>query len=349
MKILIDIGHPAHVHFFLNPIHILQQQGHEILVTSRDKEMAIALLDTFSINHAPLSGMGQGGALSLLKELLVRDFRLYKVARQFRPDVMAGIGGIFISHAGLLTRTPSLVFYDTENATLQNMMTYPFASCVLVPGCYRAWLPRRHARYAGYHELSYLHPEYFTPDRKTAIENGLSENGKTWIVRTVSWQANHDISEKGWSSMLLHHVVDQLSRSGKVLISSESPLPDTLEKHAYKGDPTKVHHVMAFSSGFIGESATMASECAVLGTPAIYAANTGRGYTDEQESVYGLVKNIRRLTMDAMQEGLKWIQAINPTQVAQARQQLLDDTIDVARYVANRIQQPTSCAEAQNI
>jgi len=243
VKILIDIGHPAHVHFFLNPIRILKEQGHEILVTSRDKEMAIELLDTFNIEHAPLSGIGKGGALSLLKELLVRDFRLYKVARQFKPDVMAGIGGIFISHVGLLTGIPSLVFYDTENATLQNIMTYPFASCVLVPDCYHAWLPKKHTRYTGYHELSYLHPEYFIPDRQVAIENGLSENKKTWIVRTVSWQANHDINEDGWSGKLLHSVVDELSRSGKVLISSESRLPETLEKHAYKGDPTKIHHV----------------------------------------------------------------------------------------------------------
>jgi len=40
---------------------------------------------------------------------------------------------------------------------------------------------------------------------------------------------------------------------------------------------------MAYCRAFIGESATMASEAAVLGVPAVYAAETGRSYTDEQE------------------------------------------------------------------
>ncbi|MCF6297940.1 MAG: hypothetical protein L3J08_08160 [Flavobacteriaceae bacterium] len=49
--------------------------------------------------------------------------------------------------------------------------------------------------------------------------------------------------------------------------------------------------ISAFATLFVGESATMASECAVLGTQAIYIDNIGRGYTSEQEKLYGLVKN----------------------------------------------------------
>jgi hypothetical protein len=40
MKILIDIGHPAHVHFFKNAIRELEGRGHEVKVTARDKEVA---------------------------------------------------------------------------------------------------------------------------------------------------------------------------------------------------------------------------------------------------------------------------------------------------------------------
>ena len=35
----------------------------------------------------------------------------------------------------------------------------------------------------------------------------------------------------------------------------------------------------------------MASECAVLGVPAIYVSPLGRGYTDDEEQRYGLVHN----------------------------------------------------------
>ena len=45
MKILIDIGHPAHVHYFKNLIKIMSNSSKaEFLVTSRDKEMAHYLL-----------------------------------------------------------------------------------------------------------------------------------------------------------------------------------------------------------------------------------------------------------------------------------------------------------------
>ena len=41
----------------------------------------------------------------------------------------------------------------------------------------------------------------------------------------------------------------------------------------------------------VGESATMSSEAAVLGVPAVMIATTGRGYTDDQERRYELVRH----------------------------------------------------------
>ena len=154
MKILIDIDHPAHVHFFARPIRLLQSEGHDILVTSRRKDIALELLDELGVPHEPLSAAASGLA-GFARELIARDLALIRVVRHFGAERMAEIGGTFIAHASLFTRVPSLVFYDTENAVLQNAITYPFASRVLVPRCYQGWTPRnRTLRYAGYHELS---------------------------------------------------------------------------------------------------------------------------------------------------------------------------------------------------
>ena len=49
MKILIDIGHPAHVHYFRNFIGIMQEKGHEFFVTARDKEVSHQLLNIYKI------------------------------------------------------------------------------------------------------------------------------------------------------------------------------------------------------------------------------------------------------------------------------------------------------------
>lgn len=339
MKVLFDIGHPAHVHFFKNPARLLQQRGHDILITSRDKECALDLLEQLNLQHIPLSAQRGKGILALGRELVTRDAALFGVVRQQRPDVMAAIGGIFIAQVGRLTGTTSLVFYDTENATLQNALTYPFASCVITPQCYQTWLPRRrHIRYSGYHELSYLHPNYFTPDRERAIANGLADSGDTFLLRLVSWQASHDIGERGWNIDLLRRLLSKLLPLGKILISAEGPLPEDLQPYRYLGRVSEIHHVMAFCRCYIGESATMASECAVLGIPAVFAAETGRGYTDEQESRYGLVRNLRTLNWQLLETLLDDILSQTPEHWRLARQALLADTLDVAAFVASCIE-----------
>lgn len=339
MRILIDIGHPAHVHFFRHPISILRSHDHEVIVTSRDKEFALDLLDELDIRHIPLSSLGKGGLFNLAKELFVRNYALYKVIKEYKPDFMAAIGGVSIAQVGKLTGIPSLVFYDTENAKLQNAITYPFASCVIVPRCYEAWVPkRRHIHYDGYHELSYLHPDYFTPDRNRALDNGLAATGDTFFIRLVSWQANHDIGETGWHHKLTRKLANKLGKLGKILISSETALPEDLQQFSYTGKLSEVHHVMAHCRLFIGESATMASECAVLGTPAIYAAETGRGYTNEQEKKYQLVRNLHKLDWNILDSTIDDMLNTPATEYAKRRQQLLKDTIDVAAFIVNCIE-----------
>ncbi len=331
MKVLIDICHPAHVHFFKNAAAVLKDAGHELTVTSRDKDCTLQLLDEMGIPHRPLSSMSSGGIVPMARELWQRDFALSRVARRERPDVMLAIGGTFIAHVGALTRIPSVIFYDTENARLQNAITYPFARCIVVPRSYRGWLPRHHRKYAGYHELAYLHPTYFTPDRGIALANGLSERGPTFLIRCVSWQANHDIGERGWSRDLLSAVVGRLAAIGKVLISAEGALPQDLAAYRYAGTATALHHVLAHCRMVVGESATLASEAAVLGVPAIYAATTGRGYTDEQEKKYGLVRNVTDLSASAILEMIDAVLAVPDWKVA--RQALLDDTVDVTAMI----------------
>ncbi|MER3546463.1 MAG: hypothetical protein C4338_02215, partial [Rhodanobacteraceae bacterium] len=221
----------------------------------------------------------------------------------------------------------------------QNLLTYPLASRVIVPRCYNAWTPsRRTLRYPGYHELSYLRPPYFSPSRDIAITNGACNEGQTYLVRLVAWKANHDIGECGLTTDTVRSVVERFSACGKVLISSESALPEDLNRFRYSGAPEAIHHVMAYCAGFFGESATMASECAVLGVPAVYAAHTGRGYTDEQEALYGLVRNVRRLDEHSLDEALDWLFAFPAGRGAELRKKLLSDTCDVAAFAVAAIE-----------
>ena len=82
-----------------------------------------------------------------------------------------------------------------------------------------------------------------------------------------------------------------LSDFGRVYISSESALPPELEQYKLKIPASDLHQVMAFARMLVGESATMASESAVLGVTAFYISPFGRGFTDDQERRYQLVYN----------------------------------------------------------
>ena len=335
--ILVDICHPAHAHFFRHPIGIWREQGCAVHVAARDKDVALPLMREFGIEFSTLGRAGKG-FLALSSELVLRNVALYRLARTVNADVITAIGGIFAAHAAFAARIPSVVFYDTEIATLQNRLTYPLASMVAVPRSYYGWVPeKRSVRYPGYHELSYLQPERFRPERGRALAAGLDPVRPTYLVRLVAWTANHDIGDSGFSPDAAMSLVSRLLAAGCVIVSSETPLPPQLDALRFRGRASDLHHLMAFCAGYFGESATMASECAVLGVPAVYAANSPRGYTDEQEARYGLVHNVRSLDPTLLDRACNWLLAQSAETLRHRRERLLSESIDVAGFAAETV------------
>ena len=136
MRILLDILHPAHVHFFRNAITELRTQGCEVVITARDKDITLKLLDLYGISYDCISREAST-KFGLIQELLSRNAKLARIVRKTRPSTIASIGGISTAQVGFLTRTRNLIYYDTENAWVSNMLSYPFATEVITPTCYR--------------------------------------------------------------------------------------------------------------------------------------------------------------------------------------------------------------------
>jgi predicted glycosyltransferase len=130
-------------------------------------------------------------------------------------------------------------------------------------------------------QLSYFHPDNFKPNLARAVAAGLDPERDNYVVRTVAWSSNHDFGKGGIPAAELVRLVEALSRTGRVHISAEGRLPDSLQPWRYRGDVLDLHHVMAFSRAYVGESATMAAEAAVLGVPAVYAISDYRGFVDQ--------------------------------------------------------------------
>ena len=51
MRVLFDMGHPAHVHFFKNTIKNLKRDGHQVKITARNKEVTLALLKAYGLDY----------------------------------------------------------------------------------------------------------------------------------------------------------------------------------------------------------------------------------------------------------------------------------------------------------
>jgi len=51
MRIVIDLGHPAHVHYFKNFIEIMKSKGHDFLIAARDKDVTHKLLSSYGIKY----------------------------------------------------------------------------------------------------------------------------------------------------------------------------------------------------------------------------------------------------------------------------------------------------------
>ena len=339
MRILVDIVHPAHVHFFRNAIYEWKADGHELLVTARDKDLTYELLHLYGIDFTPTGSAGVGLA-GTAWELLRRFGLFWNLCRRFRPDVMLGIAGPGMAHVGWARGIPSLVFTDTENATLSNRITFPFATRILTPSCYEAEVPaKKHMTYDGYHELAYTHPDRFIPDPSILSAWDLQEDDDFLVVRFVSWGAMHDLKDHGFTDVL--GLVEELQAFGRVLITSEAELPPELEPLRIQAAPHQIHHLLAFARLFIGESATMASESATLGTPAIFVSTSTRGYTNEEEHVYGLVRTFsdpETGQRDALRAAIELLaDPETPARSAECRRRLLADKIDVTAFLLDLV------------
>ncbi len=287
MNIIIDVNHPGHVHLFKKFAKIAIDEGHKVLFTAKDKEVTIDLLKAYNLDYKCL-GKHRTSKFGKIFSLFYHVFRLFWVALFFRANVFLSHGSVPASWVSFLLRRKYIAFEDTGN--MEQIKLYkPFAHAILTTESFKQDYGEIQVRYKGFHEIAYLHPNYFTPDDSIYKFLGIDTNEKFFVLRLVSWGATHDVGHSGLSDKSKEDVINVLSKYGRVFISSEAELPENLKKYQISIPPDKMHDALAYATIFIGEGLTMASESAVLGTPAI-ACNTVKVETiDEQSYEYELM------------------------------------------------------------
>lgn len=337
MNILIDINHPSQVHLFRNAVKEWQKHGHNVLIVAREKDVTIQLLNEYELEYI-VGSQRRPGLFNLVVELISKTLKIWRVAKKINPDVFLSLGSPPAAWAAFLSNKPHIAFTDTEHSREQLALYAPFSKRIYTPQPFLRNLGSKQHRYAGYHELAYLHPNRFTPNPKTLERYGLSGDQDYFIVRLVSFEATHDVNRSGISSSALQELLELLREHGKVIISSEAEKGMTIMGEENQIPPSNMHDLLSYATIFIGEGTTMATEAALLGTPAITLTPHVSGNRLELENEYGLVKAIRdpEQLQNQVKEFLKDKQLKQKWQ--EKRTKLLNDKIDVTEYMVNEIE-----------
>ncbi len=330
MRILIDLGHPAHIHYFKHFIWQMEAKGHEFILVARDKEVLYRLLDGYGFSYVK-RGKGGKSFVAKLFYILKADYIIFRVAMKFKPDLFLSFASAYAAHAAWLYRKPHIVFDDTEHAKFELMLYAPFSETILNPKPFWKTYSKNQLYFDGYMELTHLAPNYFKPDPEILKQYGIDATEKFFIVRFVSWDASHDMGQTGLTLSQKEKVVELLQQHGRVLISSESKLPQQLEGYKIKINPVHLHHFLAYAQLYIGEGATTAAESIILGTPAIYINTLDAGTISEQAEKYGLISLRKSDQVISIIQNL--LQTDYKQKARENRDSLLNDKIDVTAFM----------------
>lgn len=335
MNILFDIAHPAHVHVTRNAYFELTKKGHKVYVTVKDIPSAIALLEKYQIPYIHLGGKKDSlwgkGVLQLMY-----NFKIWKLV--LMNQIKIGFSSsITPAHISRISPMHSIIFDDDDDEVepLFVKWGHPFADVVLSPAC-AVRKTTKMIPYAGYHELAYLHPNRFTPDENVLREIGVVPGEPYFIMRFNAFKAHHDVGVQGLSIENKRKLITLLEKKGKVFITTERNIDEEFKKYQLLLSPEKVHSLMYYATMLIGDSQTMTSEAAVLGTPSI-RCNTFVGrisYLEEEEHQYGLTFGFRPEHSEGIFQKVEELLAMkNLKEEWQVRRQkMLVDKIDVSAF-----------------
>lgn len=338
MNILIDIGHPAHVHLFRNFYMEMKAKGHNLYVTVKSISSATELLTLYGIPYILLGAKGGTLPGKALRQVQF-DLKLIRIAKRFNIDIGLG-SSISLAHASRFCKMKSIIF-DDDDDDIQPLMArlgHPFADLIVSPSAVANNRASRKALfYPGYHELAYLHPVRFIPDASVLGDAGISPGEKFFIMRFNAFRAHHDRSVSGLSPEQKLKLVRQLLNHGKVFVTTEANIEQELSEFQLRVSPDKAHSLIYYATMFIGDSQTMTSEAAVMGVPAL-RCNTladSISYLREEEETYGLTYAYKPYEFTLLQDRIEELLRIPDLRSEWNRRRdiMLAATIDLTAFM----------------
>lgn len=336
-NILIDIGHPAHVHLFKHFIREAQLNGYTPFVLTKEVDSIIRLLNLYNITYTSL-GKKPESLLSKYFFQLIITFKTILFVRKHKIDTGIGISMTLPIVAGFTGITTFGMDDDDTSATPVFAKFINMSDYILTPDCLKHEnRGKNHISYPSFHELAYLHPNRFVPDPTVLRDAGIKEDEPFFVLRFNAFKAHHDAGAKGLNKEQKLKLINILNQFGKVFITTEREIEPEFESYRLPVSPEKIHSLLYYATLFAGDSQTMTTEAALLGTPA-FKCNSFAGklsIPNEIERKYQLCfsylpedfdKMLQNIQMHLEMPGLKKV-------FAERRTQMLKDKIDLTDFL----------------
>ena len=267
-SILIDIGHPAHVHLFRCFIGEMESRGHKVFVLTRNVESITRLLKIYNISFA-ITGTKPD---SIFMKYLIQISVIIKTilfVRKNKIDIGIGIS-MTLPIVARLTGIKTIGMDDDDTSVTPVYAKFINKSDTVLTPDALAHEKRgsNHIAYPSYHELAYLHPHRFTPDPGILSEAGMKPGEAFYVLRFNAFKAHHDTAARGLDLDQKRRLIGLLQNYGRVFITSEKQIEPEFERFRLPVSPEKIHSLLYYSALFAGDSQTMTTEAAMLGIPA---------------------------------------------------------------------------------
>jgi len=190
LKLLIDIGHPGHVHLFRPLAQKLISEGDQVFFTCREKEFEKELLSAADLPFIPI-GQKKKSLTGKVLAMFRFTFKLWRVAIRFKPDMLLSHGTPYAGWCAFLIRKPHIALEDTGNME-QVRLYLPFTRYILTSTAFHKQLGKKQLLYSSYHDLSYPHPNRFKPNPDIRTTLGLAHAEKNAVLRVISWTVKQD-------------------------------------------------------------------------------------------------------------------------------------------------------------
>lgn len=337
-RIAFFLGHPAHFHLFKNVANNLLKNGYEVRFLVKRKDIVEQLVKETGYDYDVVRGSERNSSskMSLIWSLLTMDLRVAWYLLKWRPRILLGTYTPIISR---FVGIPVISCNEDDADVVPRFakLSYPYAKDILVPSvCDCGKWNEKAIKYNSYHELAYLHPKNFTPD-KIVVEKYFEVDQPYCIIRFAKLNAHHDSGIKGITVGIAQRIIDILKPHMRIFITSERPLEPQLEPYRIKIDPVDMHHVMAFASLYIGDSQTMAAEAGVLGVPFVrFNDFVGRiGYLRDLEDKYHLGYGIKTHETDRLYTTIEELISMpdRKSVYLERKQRMLSEKIDLSAFL----------------